>query len=60
MWDFKHTLSSRGIYITSVRLDINGWSDSDPIAGVTICQTNTNLARIGFNNDSNTMLRSRF
>ncbi|WVZ19281.1 hypothetical protein V8G54_006603 [Vigna mungo] len=40
MWDFQHTLSRQGIYISSTGLDINGWSDNGPIWGGTICPTN--------------------
>jgi len=37
---FQHSLSLRGIYISSGRLDINEWFDSGLIAGDTIDPTN--------------------
>jgi len=46
MWDFQHTPSRRGIFISCVGLEISGWSISGPIAGGTECPRN--LARIDF------------
>ena len=56
--NFQHT-SSR-LYISCMKLEINGWSVSGPIADGTKCPKN--LARITFflNNSSNTMFEVGF
>jgi len=54
MCDFQHTHPSHiGIYISSMRFDINGWLWVEQYA-----QQTTNLTSIGSNNDFDTMLKS--